>query len=296
MRRKHSALSALLTGAALALLATPAAAQAPSRTADLINSLNGKLLYIGLPITLLVEVILIYTVIRFRNNDDPEPTRENRRLEITWTVATAIILLFVGVASYGVLANPNVTYFPSEDDIGPEPSKGDVVVNATAYQWNWTMSYPNENVSGTAVDGTPLMVLPKGQDVYIRTTSRDVLHAFHVPKLALKQDSFPGQVNTIKTKPTEIGTYQGYCAEFCGVGHSQMYFKVKVVPQDQYQQWIRNHQNTSSPGGSNASAGGSTNNSTAGATENASASSANGSGAASVAAPAVSDELIAARS
>ena len=295
MRRKRSALVALLSTAALALLAGPAAAQAPSRTADLINSLNGKLLYIGLPITLLVEVILIYTVIRFRNNDDPEPTRENRRLEITWTVATAIILLFVGVASYGVLANPNVTYFPSEDDIGPEPSEGDVIVNATSYQWNWTFSYPNENISGTAADGTPLMVVPKGEDLYIRVTSRDVLHAYHVPKLALKQDAFPGQVNTIKTKPTEVGTYQGYCAEFCGVAHSQMYFQVRVVPQDQYQQWVRNHRNTSSPGGgANASAGGSANNSTAGGTEN--ASSANGSGAASVAAPAVSDELIAARS
>ncbi len=58
---------------------------------------------------MLVEVILLYTVIKFRNSERALPTKENRRLEITWTIATAIILLFVGVASYQVMASPYVT-------------------------------------------------------------------------------------------------------------------------------------------------------------------------------------------
>jgi len=65
----------------------------------MIWDLNMNLLYIAVPITVLVEGILIYTVWKFRNNEDPLPTMENRRLEITWTIATAIILLVVGIAS-----------------------------------------------------------------------------------------------------------------------------------------------------------------------------------------------------
>ncbi|ESP88483.1 cytochrome c oxidase subunit II [Candidatus Halobonum tyrrellensis] len=226
------------------------AAAQPSTTAGLINGLNGKLLYIAVPITILVEVILIYTVLKFKDSDEAKPTRENRRLEITWTIATAIILVFVGVASYGALANPNVTYTSAMAQ--PDPGQGDVEVTATAYQWNWRMNYTNEGVTGlTASDlnlstvdelptsetedvSGPTLVLPRGQDVYITTTSEDVIHAFHVPELGLKQDSMPNQNNTIKTRPLEVGVYQGYCAEYCGSGHSQMYFNVVVVEQDTY--------------------------------------------------------------
>ncbi|WP_101296463.1 cytochrome c oxidase subunit II [Halegenticoccus soli] len=251
MKRTRFALVSLLSAVALALAVESVAAQ-PSTTAELINELNLKLLYVAVPITLLVEVILLYTVLKFRNNDSPKPTRENRRLEITWTIATAIILLFVGVASYGVLANPDVTYL-EEPGAEAGPSEGDVVVRAEAFQWGWEMSYPRENVtSGTNI------VLPQGQDVYIQVTSRDVIHAFHVPEMGLKMDAFPGKVQTIKTTPLETGEYQGYCAEYCGVAHSQMYFTVEVVPQDQYQQWLQEQRQSQQGGGDggNESAGG----------------------------------------
>lgn len=244
MRRTRLGLVALTGALAVALLSTPAAAQS-STSAGLINDLNLKLLYIAVPITLIVELILLYTVVRFRNNEEPVPTQENRRLEITWTVATAVILLFVGVASYGVLASPAVTL---QESAPVAPDEGDVLVHAEAYQWGWTMSYPEENVT---LEGTqPTIVVPKGQEVYFTITSRDVIHGFAVPELGLKQDAIPNQENTIKTTPLETGTYQGYCTEYCGVSHSQMYFTVKVVPQDQYQQFIEERQG----GGANASA------------------------------------------
>ncbi|WP_224447076.1 cytochrome c oxidase subunit II [Haloprofundus salilacus] len=247
MKRTRIALVSLFSAVALAFVAVPAAAQ-PSTTVELINELNGKLLYIGIPITLLVEVILIYTVIKFRNNDDPQPTKENRRLEITWTVATAIILLFVGVASYGVLANPDVTY--AEQPGVETPGEGNsALVHAEAYQWGWEFTYPGENVTVDGSEASPVVV-PMNQSVYFEVTSRDVIHAFHVPEMGLKMDAFPSQNQTIKTVPTEEGTYQGYCAEFCGVAHSQMYFQVEVVPQDEYEQWL---QEQSSDGGSSGS-------------------------------------------
>jgi len=241
MKRSRLVLASLLSVVALSLAADPVAAQS-SVSAELINQLNNKLLLIAVPITLLVEGILIYTVFRFRNSDDAKPTQENRRLEITWTIATAIILLFVGVASYGVLANENVTFEQGDQAVAPDDN--DVLVHMDAFQWGWQASYPQEDVSIAST--SPTVVVPVGQNVYFNITSSDVLHAFHVPEMGLKQDAMPGQSNVIKTVPLEEGTYQGYCAEFCGVAHSQMYFEIKVVSQDEYQQYLEEQKSGSS--------------------------------------------------
>jgi cytochrome c oxidase subunit 2 len=236
---------------AATLFATPAAAQ--STTAELINGLNGRLLYVAVPITILVEAILVYTVLKFKDTETAKPTKENRRLEITWTVATAVILLFVGVASYGVLANEDVTY--------TQPTPGEnvdgVQVEAEAYQWNWNMNYQQEGIEGLTAsdleldraDGVsgPVIVVPVDTPVYITVTSQDVLHALHVPDLGLKQDAIPGQNNTVRTTPTETGVYQGYCAEYCGAGHSKMYFQMIVVEQDTYDQFVERQTATETP-------------------------------------------------
>ena len=236
MRKIRLALVSLLAVLAVGLSADPVAAQA-SASAELINSLNDKLLWVAIPITLLVEGILLYTVVKFKNNDEASPTQENRRLEITWTIATAVILLFVGVASYGVLADQNVTYQPQAENAAGDP----VVVHAEAYQWGWEMSYPE---AGNFTTGNEIVV-PKDRPVQIQVTSRDVIHGFHAPELGLKQDALPNQVNTIRTVPYEEGTYQGYCSEYCGVSHSQMYFTIEVVSEEEYQDW-RDEQQSSS--------------------------------------------------
>lgn len=235
--RKRTTAAALVGIGLAALLADPVAAQSSS-TIELIDGLNTKLLAIAIPVTLVTEVALIYAVWKFRNNDEPKPTQENRRLEITWTVATALILLFVGVSSYGVLAQPDVTYADGMEG----PGEDDVVVNVEAYQWGWEMSYPE---AGNFSTGNSI-VIPEGEDVYFQISSRDVIHAFAVPDLGLKQDALPGQVNTIRTVPQETGEYQGYCTEYCGVSHSQMYFSVEVVSEQRYDRWVSEQQSESS--------------------------------------------------
>jgi cytochrome c oxidase subunit 2 len=235
----------------LSLLAAPVAAQTTSN--ELIRSLNFDLLYVAIPIVVVTEVALFYAVWKFRQNDEAKPTQENRRLEITWTIATAIILLFVGVASYGVLAQPDVTHMEG-DPIAPD--EGDVVVQADAYQWGWDMSYPEEDVQASSAK----IVVPVDTDVYFLVTTQDVIHGFHVPEMGLKVDALPGRTNVIRTHTLEEGTYQGYCSEFCGVAHSQMYFTVEVVSQEEYQNHIQSLQEQSESGsgsgsGSNSSSG-----------------------------------------
>ncbi|GKZ13666.1 cytochrome c oxidase subunit II [Haladaptatus sp. T7] len=225
----------------------PAAAQSVNKR--LIDSLNYQLAYVALPLTLFVEIILVYAVFKFRNNDDPLPTAEDPPLEITWTIATAIILLFVGVAAFTVLTNPYIT--PTQPTGGGSGGAGtggarmgladaanstdSVTVRGLAYQWGWQFSYP-----GTNVTTRDELVLPANTDIYVRMTSADVIHSLFVPQLGVKQDVFPKRTTVIHTRVFEPGTYRGYCAEFCGSGHARMRTEVRVLPKDEYRQWLRN--------------------------------------------------------
>ncbi|WP_336034440.1 cytochrome c oxidase subunit II [Halobacterium yunchengense] len=252
MRGKRLAPALVAAVGFLAAFVDPvAAAQYQSVTEQLIRDLNSMMLAAALPITLLVEGILVYTVWKFRKSDEAKPTKENRRLEITWTVATAVVLLFVGVAAYGVMAQPTVT--ATQADAQEAMAEDDtVVVDTVGVQWYWKYNYPNENLtvsSGPAVSGVDYgdqpMVVPEDTKLVIRTESEDVIHAFHAPELGLKTDAVPGQTNYLITELTEKGTYTLYCAEFCGQGHSEMLGEIVVVEEDKYEEWVDDPENTS---------------------------------------------------
>ena len=235
MKGKRVALLTLFAAALAAVAIEPAAAQSADTTTErLIWDLNNQLLYIAVPITVLVEAILFYTVWKYRNNESPLPTKENRRLEITWTVATAVILLFVGVASYQVLAEPYVTATSADSGVDTVAEDEEVIeVQVTAQKYNWQFYYPEQDVTSANT-----LVIPEERPVRLNITSKDWLHAFHVPSMGLKSDAFPGQSNYILTKATDTGEHQLYCAEYCGAGHSQMLGTVEVRSQDEFRTWM----------------------------------------------------------
>jgi len=254
VRARQIAWTAVAVLVVSVLAAAPAAAAPDSITEELVRGLNRRLLYIAVPIGLMVEFILLYTVWRFRNNEDPKPTRTNRDLEITWTVATALVLLFVGAASYAVLTSPFVAAVPELGGQGPgagEPDPADappdaVVVEVTAEQWSYSFEY-----LGAGVTTGEELVVPTDRPVYLYITSEDVLHSVHIPKLGLKQDAFPNQYTLIQTRLAETGQYRLYCAEFCGVGHATMNSTVRVVGEENYREWL----DSQSAGTANASDG-----------------------------------------
>lgn len=205
---------------------------AGATTGDQIWGLHRQLLWIAVPIALLVEGLIVYTVVRFRHNDEPTPTGDSRRLEIGWTVATALVLVFVGVASFQVLAHPSVT---ADDRAAGDPPADAVAVEFTASQWQWTVGYPAANVT---VERAKVIYLPADRPLVITVTSTDVIHSLHVPALGLKQDAVPGQQHRITTRVTETGDYRLYCAEYCGAGHSQMLATVRVVPPSEFRAWL----------------------------------------------------------
>jgi|GEM_PF-66255 len=202
-----------------------------STTEALIRTLNRRLLLVAVPLALLVEAVLVYAVWRFRGGV-AIPTPENTALEISWTVATAFVLLFVAVVSYGVLGSPFVTATP--EPAGERPANA-TEIEIVAEQFDYDVRYAGANVS---VEDADVIYAPTDRPVYFEVRAEDVLHSVHLPALGLKQDAFPGQWNLLHTRLLDPGEYRLYCAEFCGVGHSRMRTTLSVVSPEEYRQRV----------------------------------------------------------
>jgi cytochrome c oxidase subunit 2 len=237
MRLRRRLVRACLLVGGLALLAAPAAAQSVNRAA--IDELNAQLLYVALPLTLFVELTLVYAIYRFRDNDDPRPTVDDPALEVTWTAATGAILVFVGVSAFVVMANPYITPAAAEATADGDAFADDTEIDVLAYQWGWEFSYAEANVTTEEQ-----LVLPADENVTFRLRTTDVIHAIYIPQLGVKQDIFPGRTMTARTHATEPGKYRLYCAEMCGAGHSKMNATVVVKNQSAYDAWVENQTST----------------------------------------------------
>jgi cytochrome c oxidase subunit 2 len=108
-----------------------------------------------------------------------------------------------------------------------------MVVEVDTYQWGWEFTYPGESV--TTRDR---VAIPVDRDVRFRLESRDVIHSFYVPGLGLKLDVFPGGQQVARTRATRTGSYDLFCAELCGVGHSRMDGTVRVLNESAYDEWV----------------------------------------------------------
>jgi cytochrome c oxidase subunit 2 len=82
------------------------------------------------------------------------------------------------------------------------------------------------------------MVVPVGEPIHIVLTSADVDHAFYVPQFLFKRDAIPGHPNQFDVTITDPGTYNGQCAEFCGIYHDRMLLSVQAVSRAEYDTWL----------------------------------------------------------
>ena len=189
----------------------------------------------ALGVGVLVWGLIAWCVVAYRRkkNDDelPEQLRYNVPIEILYTIVPVFMIAVL------------FTYTARDETALMDVSKTpDVTVNVVAKQWNWDFNYVDAGTyeSGTLVKLTgepgvastlPALYLPVNKRVEFVLTSRDVIHSFWVPQFLRKLDVIPGKVNRFQVVPTEVGTFQGKCAELCGAYHSSMLFQVKVVSQ-----------------------------------------------------------------
>src|SRR5699024_2285150 len=79
---------------------------------------------------------------------------------------------------------------------------------------------------------------PANKKAYLHLNSDDVIHSFWVPSITGKLDVNPEIENTMYIEDYEEGDYYGKCAELCGPSYSLMDFKLNVVSEEEYDQWV----------------------------------------------------------
>ena len=176
-------------------------------------------------------LLILYAVFRFRARplgDEalPQQVRTNNRLEIAWTALPLLIVMLLFVYTYRVEADV--------EHLDPAPAER---IAVDAYRWGWTFMYRDgPRIDGNASD-PPEMVLPRGETTQIDVTSVDVTHSFWIPDFLFKRDAIPGQITSFDLTPQRDGVYIGRCAQFCGLQHAVMSFRVRVVDASAYGRW-----------------------------------------------------------
>jgi cytochrome c oxidase subunit II len=199
----------------------------------------------ALAVGALVWGLILWAALFHRKRSDqlPPQVRYNLPIEMLYTVVPFIIVAVL-------------FYFTARDEtylekMTPASQSSDVtIVNVTAFQWSWQFDYPQyrtQPIVGEPVSpdapSKPMFEIPVGKTVRFHLVSKDVVHSFWIPSFIFKRDIIPGAKSgqEFEVKPTKIGTYEGRCAEFCGVDHSRMLFQVKIVPQAEFDQFIAAH-------------------------------------------------------
>ncbi len=206
---------------------------------------HNLLLWIITIITLFVLGLLITVMVKFNSKANPVPSRttHNTLIEVAWTLIPVMILVGIAIPSFRLLFQ--------ELDI----PKADVTVKASGNQWNWTYAYPDDKIEYTSIMlsederaklDEPLprllgadhaLVVPVNKVIRVQTTGTDVIHSFAVPAFGIKIDAIPGRLNETWFQATKTGVYYGQCSELCGKDHAFMPIMVKVVTDQEYDDW-----------------------------------------------------------
>lgn len=214
------------------------------RYAEEIDNLFGPVFWVSVVVGVLVVGATIFVALRYRQREGedarPKQTHGSTPLEIGWTILPAVILFAVAV--------PTVSTIFSLDE---EPSNP-IEVTAVGKQWWWQFDYPRDD-SGKRIVTANDMHIPVDRDVLVTLTACDdslpggpetggpgcnVLHSFWVPELGGKRDVVPGRDNQLKLRADEPGVYVGQCAEYCGLSHANMKFRVIAQTAPDYEAWL----------------------------------------------------------
>jgi len=216
-----------------------------------IYDLHTMILWVCVAIFVGVFSVMFYSVFKHRKSVGHKAAHfhENTLVEVIWTVIPFIILIGIAVPATRTLLHQRDTSAP------------DLTIKVTGYQWKWgydylvgegegisffsTLSTPRDQIDGTAPKGEHYLlevdeplVVPVGKKVRLVITAADVLHAWWVPALAVKQDAIPGFVRDSWFKAEREGVFRGQCAELCGKEHGFMPIVVHVLSEENYAKWV----------------------------------------------------------
>lgn len=193
-----------------------------SRYAPEVDFLFDFILWISTAFFVVIIAVMAVFIIRYRRRAGVGPKKtptHNTALELTWSILPGILLVvmfWMGAKAFIGLREP------------PDDS---YEVGVTGQKWNWSFAYPNGHVD-------PELHVPVDTPVRLVLSSDDVIHSFFVPAFRIKQDAVPGRYTKLWFNAKETGTFQVFCAEYCGTKHSDMLTHVVVHEPGGFERWL----------------------------------------------------------
>lgn len=215
------------------------------------------ILWICLVIFIGVFGVMGYSIVKHRKSLGYKAANfhESMVVEVIWTIIPVIILVAISWPATKTIIEMKDT------------SEADITIKATGYQWMWGYDYiqgegegigfisqlatPQDQIRDQAPKGNDYLlevdnnvVVPVGKKIRLLMTADDVIHAWWVPALGVKQDAIPGFLRDAWFKAEKPGIFRGQCAELCGKEHGFMPIVVEVMEQEKYSQWVAEKQKT----------------------------------------------------
>jgi cytochrome c oxidase subunit 2 len=217
---------------------------------DQITVFHDYVTVIIIAVALFVLALMVYVILRFNEARHPHSSRttHNTPLEIAWTIVPVLILVAIAIPSFRLL-------FAQYDF-----PKADLTITATGSQWFWSYEYPDHGISFASVmvqdanlkPGQPRLltvdrevVVPVNKNVIVQVKANDVIHDWAVPSFGIKIDAVPGRLQTTWFRAERTGTFYGQCSELCGRNHAFMPIAVKVVTEEEFNQWLSQNKSAS---------------------------------------------------
>jgi len=180
------------------------------------------ILWVSIILLVLITFLMIYFVIKYHRtkNQDPKDIEGNTLLEIIWIAVPTILVL--GMFYYGWIG------FEAMRDVPGDA----MVVKVEARMWSWSFQYENGKRSQQ-------LRIPVGRNIKLQMISKDMIHSLYIPAFRVKEDLVPRYETYMWFVSNRVGTYDLFCAEYCGVGHSKMTSKVIVMPEKEFEEWYK---------------------------------------------------------
>nr|YP_009351029.1 cytochrome c oxidase subunit II [Planicapritermes planiceps]AQP28417.1 cytochrome c oxidase subunit 2 [Planicapritermes planiceps]ATE51028.1 cytochrome oxidase subunit II [Planicapritermes planiceps] len=197
----------------------------------------------ALMIMLMIITTVFYTMISIIQNK--QTTRfilEGQMIETVWTIAPAIILVFIAIPSLRLLYLMDEIHNPA------------MTLKTVGHQWYWSYEYSDftklefdsymtqqeDSQTNTfrLLDTDNRVVLPMNSPIRMIVTAADVLHSWTIPSLGVKTDATPGRLNQVSFSINRPGLLYGQCSEICGANHSFMPIVIESVSTNQFINWV----------------------------------------------------------
>lgn len=192
---------------------------------NFVESVDGVFLFsiiMSVFFLVLITGMMLFFVFKYnrKRNKKAVNVHSNTVLEVTWTVIPTILVLIL--FWYGWVGYKDMSDIPENA----------MTIEVTAQMWKWQFKYDDGRI-------TDSLYVPIDQPVVLDLKSLDVNHAFFIPDFRVKKDIYPGFKRQVWFIPNNVGEFNIFCAEYCGMNHSYMLTKLFVMSQGEFNNWKR---------------------------------------------------------